>query len=115
MGALMFALAFTYGLVLSFGALLIEGRAFARYPSWRDLWRLMTAAVIENFGYRQWLTIIRAKAWWTVMHPASEWGEMTRAGFAEPVVAPAPVAAPPAGPTVAAQPPDRTAPEPVAA
>jgi hypothetical protein len=88
----MFALAFTYGLVLSFGALLIEGRAFARYPSWRDLGRLMFAAVLENFGYRQWLAFARAKAWWTVMRPASGWGEMTRAGFADPEVVPVPAA-----------------------
>ena len=88
--AILLALAFTYGLVLSFGALLIEGRAFARYPGWRDLRRLMVAAVVENFGYRQWLALVRTRALWTMMRPDSGWGEMTRAGFTEtpPVVAP---------------------------
>jgi cellulose synthase/poly-beta-1,6-N-acetylglucosamine synthase-like glycosyltransferase len=86
--ALVFALAFTYGLVLSFGALLIEGRAFARYPGWRDLRRLMVAAVLENFGYRQWLALVRARATWTVLRPHRGWGEMTRAGFGEPIVTP---------------------------
>jgi cellulose synthase/poly-beta-1,6-N-acetylglucosamine synthase-like glycosyltransferase len=81
---MVFALAFTYGLVLSFGALLIEGRAFARYADWRDLGRLMAGAVAENFGYRQWLACVRARAWWTVLRPARGWGEMTRVGFAEP-------------------------------
>jgi len=85
LAALFVALAFTYGLVLSFGALLIEGRAFARYPGWRDLRRLMVAAVVENFGYRQWLTFIRAKAWWTGLRSANHWGEMTRVGPVEPV------------------------------
>jgi len=85
--AVLFGLAFTYGLVLSFGALLIEGRAFARYPGWRDLRRLMVAAVVENFGYRQWLAVVRTKALWTVLRPDTGWGEMTRVGFSEPVPA----------------------------
>jgi cellulose synthase/poly-beta-1,6-N-acetylglucosamine synthase-like glycosyltransferase len=82
--AVVFALAFTYGLVLSFGALLIEGRAFARYPDWRDLLRLMAAAVAENFGYRQWLSLVRARALWTVLRPHHGWGEMSRATFGLP-------------------------------
>ena len=85
--AILFGLAFTYGLVLSFGALLIEGRAFARYPGWRDPGRLMVAAVVENFGYRQWLAVVRTKALWTVLRPDTGWGEMTRVGFSEPVPA----------------------------
>jgi len=88
MAALVCGLAFTYGLVLSFGALLIEGRAFARYAGWRDLRRLMAGAVLENFGYRQWLALVRAGAWWTVLRGDLGWGEMTRSGFAEPAAAP---------------------------
>jgi hypothetical protein len=76
--------------VLSFGALLIEGRAFARYPGWRDLRRLMVAAVVENFGYRQWLAVVRTKALWTVLRPDTGGGEMTRVGFSEPLPAVAP-------------------------
>jgi cellulose synthase/poly-beta-1,6-N-acetylglucosamine synthase-like glycosyltransferase len=82
-----FALAFTYGLVLSFGALLIEGRAFARYPDWRDLMRLMVAAIVENFGYRQWLSLVRAKAILSLLKPDHGWGEMSRTTFGEPAVA----------------------------
>lgn len=84
---MLFGLAFTYGLVLSFGALLIEGRAFARYPGWRDLRRLMVAAALENFGYRQWLALVRTRALWTVMRPDTGWGEMPRLGFGEPAIA----------------------------
>jgi cellulose synthase/poly-beta-1,6-N-acetylglucosamine synthase-like glycosyltransferase len=83
--AVIFALAFTYGLVLSFGALLIEGRAFARYPDWRDLVRLMVAAIVENFGYRQWLSLVRAKAIVSLLQPGHGWGEMSRTTFGEPV------------------------------
>jgi cellulose synthase/poly-beta-1,6-N-acetylglucosamine synthase-like glycosyltransferase len=81
-----FALAFTYGLVLSFGALLIEGRAFARYPDWRDLMRLMAAAIVENFGYRQWLSLVRARAIASLLKPDHGWGEMSRTTFGEPAV-----------------------------
>jgi len=59
-------------------------------PGWRDLRRLMVAAVVENFGYRQWLAIVRTKALWTVLRPDTGWGEMTRVGFSEPVPAVAP-------------------------
>ena len=45
----------------------------------------MVAAIVENFGYRQWLAIVRTKALLTVLRPDTGWGEMTRAGFAEPV------------------------------
>jgi cellulose synthase/poly-beta-1,6-N-acetylglucosamine synthase-like glycosyltransferase len=79
--ALVFALAFTYGLVLSFGALLMEGRAFARYPGWRDLRRLMVAAVVENFGYRQWMALIRIGAMCRLIRNSGHWGHMQRAGF----------------------------------
>jgi cellulose synthase/poly-beta-1,6-N-acetylglucosamine synthase-like glycosyltransferase len=89
--SIVFALASTYGLVLSFGALLIEGRAFARYPGWRDLRRLTAAAVLENFGYRQWLAFVRARSIWRVVRQHEGWGEMSRVGFAEAeTAAPAP-------------------------
>ena len=87
-------LALTYGLVLSFGALLMEGRAFARYPGWRDMQRLMVAAVIENFGYRQWLGIVRIRAMWRVLRPHHGWGEMTRAGLGDAEPTALPVGAP---------------------
>jgi cellulose synthase/poly-beta-1,6-N-acetylglucosamine synthase-like glycosyltransferase len=79
--ALILGLAVTYGLILSFGAVLMEERAFRRYPGGRDLRRLITVAILENFGYRQFMVLIRARAWWTLLRKRSGWGEMTRAGF----------------------------------
>ncbi len=79
--ALIMGLAVSYGLVLSFGAVLMEERAFRRYPDGRDLMRLLVVAVLENFGYRQLMVIVRARAWWTLLRRRSGWGEMTRAGF----------------------------------
>ncbi|HWH44797.1 MAG TPA: glycosyltransferase, partial [Thermoleophilaceae bacterium] len=75
-------LATAYGLVLSLGSLRIEERAFQRYGAWRCLSRLVAASVIENFGYRQWSTWIRARSFWTLARGGAGWGAMTRAGFA---------------------------------
>lgn len=70
----------TYGLVLSFGALLIEDRAYRRYRSWRCVARMIVAAFIENFGYRQWSSFVRAKSFITLLRN-SGWGEMARTNF----------------------------------
>jgi cellulose synthase/poly-beta-1,6-N-acetylglucosamine synthase-like glycosyltransferase len=82
--AVLFGLATSYGLVLSFGALLIEDRAFRRYRSWRCVGRMVVAAVVENFGYRQLASFVRAYAFVTLVRGRSGWGEMTRAGFGGP-------------------------------
>ena len=78
------ALALSYGLVLSFGALLAEEHAFRRYRRWRCLARLAGAAVFENFGYRQFLSLVRV---WSIVTLARRrgrrtWGRMCRVGFA---------------------------------
>lgn len=78
--ALIFGLAVSYGLILSFGAVLIEERAFRRYPAGRDLRHLIAVAILENFGFRQLLAVVRARAWWTLVRKRG-WGEMTRTGF----------------------------------
>ena len=80
---LFFALALSYGLVLSFGALLAEEHAFRRYRRWRCLARLAVAAVFENFGYRQFLSLVRV---WSIVTLARRrgrrnWGRMSRVGF----------------------------------
>lgn len=75
------AIALTYGLVLSFLVILMEERAFRRYPGWTDLIRLAVCAVIENIGYRQLLAVVRMRAWYTLARGKQHWGEMTRKGF----------------------------------
>lgn len=78
----MLALSLTYGLVLSFGALLIEEHAFRRYRSWRCIARLAVAAIVENFGYRQISSLVRAWAFVTLLRRRGDrWGDMTRTGF----------------------------------
>lgn len=70
-----------FGFVITYAALLMEGRAYRRYPSWGALRRLLLTSVIENVGYRQLMSLVRARAWWTLARGAGGWGEMTRAGF----------------------------------
>jgi cellulose synthase/poly-beta-1,6-N-acetylglucosamine synthase-like glycosyltransferase len=91
-------LAFLYGLLLSFGALLIEEHAFRRYRSWRCTARLALAAVLENIVYRQLSTIVRARAFLTLLSRTKkrDWGEMQRKGYAHaPLVIELPPADPP--------------------
>lgn len=77
------SLAMLLGLFFSWSALLVETRVFGRYTRWSDLWRLMLAGILENIGYRQWLSMVRVKAFWTMWRNGHQWGEMTREGFQE--------------------------------
>ncbi len=60
-----FFAAFFYGMMLSLGALLIDEISFQRYEKRKDLLRLLLAAVVDNFGYRQLLTLVRVRSWIT--------------------------------------------------
>jgi cellulose synthase/poly-beta-1,6-N-acetylglucosamine synthase-like glycosyltransferase len=71
-----------YGVLLSLLVILMEERAFARYPSWRDLRTLTFVAFLENFGYRQYLAWVRLRALWNLRKQGG-WGHMTRKGFAD--------------------------------
>jgi cellulose synthase/poly-beta-1,6-N-acetylglucosamine synthase-like glycosyltransferase len=77
-----FGVAVALGIAFSFGALLVEERAFQRYRSWRCFGRLVLAAGIENLGYRQWYALIRVRATWSQLRGREQrWGEMARSGF----------------------------------
>lgn len=74
-------LVLAYGFVVNMIVLMIEERSYRRYPMWRDLWRLVWVSFAENFGYRQWQTIIRLIAVFRVRSAGTHWGEMHRVGF----------------------------------
>jgi cellulose synthase/poly-beta-1,6-N-acetylglucosamine synthase-like glycosyltransferase len=77
-----FGVAVAFGMAFSFGALLVEERAFQRYRRWSCFGRLVMAAGLENLGYRQWYARVRVWATWKHLRGRSqEWGEMERAGF----------------------------------
>jgi cellulose synthase/poly-beta-1,6-N-acetylglucosamine synthase-like glycosyltransferase len=67
------------GLALSFSALLLEELSFHIYPRQRQVVVLAAAAIIENFGYRQLVSLWRL---WGLLKwlagSKQRWGEMTR-------------------------------------
>lgn len=74
-------LTFSFGIVISLGAILLEEMELRKYPKPRHLFVLALAAILENFGYRQLHNLWRL--WGTVQHlfRRSDWGEMKRLGF----------------------------------
>jgi cellulose synthase/poly-beta-1,6-N-acetylglucosamine synthase-like glycosyltransferase len=82
MAVAFFGVAVVLGIAFSFGALLVEERAFQRYRRWRCFGRLVLAAAVENLGYRQWYALVRVYASWLQLRGRPlAWGEMARAGF----------------------------------
>lgn len=77
-----FLVAYLWGVVLSFWAVLLDGAAF---PAGRtrkdDLW-MFVWAIAEQFGYRQLTVWWRLRGLWKWARGNTEWGMMTRAGFA---------------------------------
>jgi cellulose synthase/poly-beta-1,6-N-acetylglucosamine synthase-like glycosyltransferase len=93
---LFFALAVGIGLVLSVATLLLDQASFLRYKKPGDLAWLLWWAVVENVGYRQLTVYWRLRGLVKYMRGRSDWGAMTRKGFAtQPRAAAAPTAAPP--------------------
>jgi cellulose synthase/poly-beta-1,6-N-acetylglucosamine synthase-like glycosyltransferase len=69
------------GVLLSTAAVFLEELRLERYPSWRDLVKLILYGVLENFGYRQLNTLWRAMAIVSFLRKNSDWGAMERKGF----------------------------------
>lgn len=88
LGALNFTFAAAYflvavglGVLLSSAAVLLEELRLSRYPRWRDLLKLTLYGVLENFGYRQLITVWRAWAIVSFLRKNQSWGAMERKGF----------------------------------
>ncbi|MFN0139381.1 MAG: glycosyltransferase family 2 protein [Pyrinomonadaceae bacterium] len=79
-GALAFLLlSFGTGFFLSIGAILLEETAFRTYPAKKDLLKMVAGAFVENFGFRQMMSIWRLEGivkW--ILRTKSTWGTMTR-------------------------------------
>jgi cellulose synthase/poly-beta-1,6-N-acetylglucosamine synthase-like glycosyltransferase len=70
-----------FGILLSMLAVLLDDFTVRRYPSWRDTARLFAGAILENFGHRQMLTLVRAKGLWDGLRGMGGWGHIQRKGF----------------------------------
>ncbi len=90
---LYFALAIGIGLVLSVATLILDQASFMRYRRPGDLAWLVWWSVAENLGFRQMTVYWRLRGLWKYMRGRSDWGAMTRKGFATKTPA-APAAAP---------------------
>lgn len=78
------AASFTFGVVISVGALALEESELRRFPRARDLALLTAIAVLENFGYRQLNNLWRLWGVWQYLRRSQSWGSMTRKGFTKP-------------------------------
>jgi hypothetical protein len=76
-----FVLSILYMVLVSALALLLEDLAFRRYPSVTDLGRLLLAAVLENFGFRQLTVWWRVRAFVEYVRGDLSWGAMERRGM----------------------------------
>ena len=78
------AVSFTFGVVISVGALALEESELRRFPRARDLVLLTAVAVLENVGYRQLNNLWRLRGVWQYLRRSQSWGAMTRKGFTKP-------------------------------
>lgn len=76
-----FMVAFMIGVALSVAAVCLEELSLRRYPKFKDLLKLFSIAVIENFGYRQLLTYWRFRGIISLIWHKKGWGGMERKGF----------------------------------
>jgi cellulose synthase/poly-beta-1,6-N-acetylglucosamine synthase-like glycosyltransferase len=78
---LFFIVSVLFGMLLSMSAVVLEEFTTRRYPSAADLARLFSAAVLENLGFRQLLTLWRVQALWDAARGKKGWGRMQRKVF----------------------------------
>ena len=79
--ALFFMVSVAFGILLSVSAVLLEQFTARRYPTGSDVLRLLWIAVVENFGFRQLLTVWRTHGLIDGIRKKKGWGAMERRGF----------------------------------
>lgn len=72
------------GTVLSIGAIMLENYSMRKFTEPRQLAVLFLYAILDNLGYRQMNTIIRAIATFRYPLDKHSWGKMKRASFTQP-------------------------------
>ena len=71
------------GVILSIGAVVLEELFYRRYPKTSDITRLLAAAFLENFGYRQLTLWWRLRGFWDYFSGKTAWGRMERKRFSK--------------------------------
>jgi cellulose synthase/poly-beta-1,6-N-acetylglucosamine synthase-like glycosyltransferase len=77
------AVAILCGTMLSLTGVLLGEMTPRSYPKARQWLRLIAYAVIENFGYRQLISVLRLLGTLDFIRRRGEWGRMERRGMAE--------------------------------
>lgn len=77
---LVFAATVPLGVAVSLSALLLA-EYHQHYFNRRDRFRLLLLAVVENFGYRQYASVLRLRGYISAITRRTGWGKMVRAGF----------------------------------
>jgi cellulose synthase/poly-beta-1,6-N-acetylglucosamine synthase-like glycosyltransferase len=78
-----FFVAVFYGTFVSLLAILLEELSTHRYPRLRDIFILTASGLAENLFYRQYLSVVRVRAYWDYLKGKNEWGAMEKRGFAK--------------------------------
>lgn len=79
---LFFLVAYGFGVLLTCLTLLLDELSFPRYTQIRDRLLLIPWAVLESLGYRQLTVYWRLRGLAKFLRGSTEWGVMTRTGFA---------------------------------
>jgi len=80
---LFLAASFVYGFILSFGAVLLDGYTFNKYKGLKDFLRLVFYSIVENFGFRQLITLFKVAGMLQYGRLKSRWGSIKRSAFAD--------------------------------
>jgi cellulose synthase/poly-beta-1,6-N-acetylglucosamine synthase-like glycosyltransferase len=78
---LFFAVSVVLGTLLSISSIFLEELSSKRYPRFRDIFILGAYGILENLYYRQFLSLVRAKAFLDYFRGRNVWGNMEKKGF----------------------------------
>jgi cellulose synthase/poly-beta-1,6-N-acetylglucosamine synthase-like glycosyltransferase len=79
-----FLLTTGFGIFLSWFGVFSEVWSFNRYGDPRQILRLLWYGILENFGYRQWKTLVAWRGLLEYVRGVESWGVMERGGFTRP-------------------------------
>ncbi|MFW6124089.1 MAG: glycosyltransferase family 2 protein [Acidobacteriota bacterium] len=78
---LFFVVAVVLGIILSVTALLLEEFSKQCYSQLKDISLITLAGIAENFIYRQFLSMVRTKAFFDLAKGKTTWGKIKKKGF----------------------------------
>jgi cellulose synthase/poly-beta-1,6-N-acetylglucosamine synthase-like glycosyltransferase len=79
--SLFLTLAILYGVFLSLSSLILENSTFHWYKNPFQIIRLGLAAILENLGFRQFLTWCKFRGFVDFLRKNKEWGHLERRGY----------------------------------